>query len=121
MATILMIEDDVPIASLYNRALEGQGHQVVMAFGNQEAVEILRNDQVDLIILDMTLPDGPGTLVLDYLETQPTYIPVIITTGFARFLKQGERNPVVETLSKPVTSSQLIQSVSAALENQREE
>ncbi|MBI5930658.1 MAG: response regulator [Chloroflexi bacterium] len=123
MTAILMVEDDAPMAGLYGRALAGQGHHVMIATGNQKAIEILQSSHIDLIILDMTLPDGPGTQLLDFLEAHPNLqqaIPVIITTGFVRYLKQGERNPVVETLTKPVTPSQLIQSVSAALDNLRE-
>ena len=123
MSTILMVEDDAPMAGLYGRALEAQGHEVIIAPGIQHGLEILERTWTDLIILDMTLPDGPGTQILDFLETHPKVIPVIIMTGFSRYLKQGERNIVAATLSKPVTTSQLLQSVSAVLEdlNLREE
>ncbi|KAB2855789.1 MAG: response regulator [Anaerolineae bacterium] len=123
MATILMVEDDAPMAGLYARALEAQGHEVLIAPSIQQGLEILDSTWVDLIILDMTLPDGAGTQILDFLETSPKVIPVIIATGFSRYLKQGERNIVAATLSKPVTTSQLLQSVSMVLEdlNLREE
>lgn len=123
MAAILLVEDDAPMANLYARALTGQGHQIIIAPGNQQAIESLKNTHPDLIILDMTLPDGPGTSVLDHLEQNPSipFTPVVIMTGFSRFIKQGERPSVIEYLAKPVTPSQLIQSVNGALENLREE
>jgi DNA-binding NtrC family response regulator len=117
LAQILLVEDDAPMAALYERALLAKGYDVMLARGSQEATELLGRSEIDLVILDMTLPDAPGTLVLDYLEQQPDQasVLVIVMTGFARYLKQADRPCVVQLLSKPVTISHLVHAVEAAL------
>src|SRR5204863_10103465 len=63
-ATILLVEDDEILCNLIERNLRARGHKVSVAMDVQSALAYLRSKDVDLIILDINLPDQTGWDVL---------------------------------------------------------
>ena len=57
---ILLVEDNKAIVKALKYNLEQNNYQVLSAEGKEEALEILKSKKIDLIILDITLPDGNG-------------------------------------------------------------
>jgi two-component system OmpR family response regulator len=75
---ILLVEDDASVASLTARFLGNHGLECEVAAGVSEAEACLRRGGVDLMLLDLGLPDGDG---LTMLRAQASKTPVIIVTG----------------------------------------
>ena len=77
-----MVDDDPDIAQLVRMQLESNGYRALTASRGQRALEIVREDKVDLIVLDRLLPDTDGLRILDALKTDPSTakIPVIMLT-----------------------------------------
>ncbi|MEN5264720.1 DNA-binding response regulator [Stenotrophomonas sp. Betaine-02u-21] len=75
---ILLVEDDEAIAGLTARFLQNHGLECHIAAGVAAAEQCLSRGMVDLILLDLGLPDGDG---LTMLRGQSCQIPVIIVTG----------------------------------------
>ena len=60
MADILIIEDDKKINELIRRTLSMTGHQGLTAFSGREALLSLEKKRIDLVLLDIGLPDMDG-------------------------------------------------------------
>lgn len=81
--TVLLIEDQELQSMVVKEELVSKGIEVVQAFTGHQALDILKNNIFDCIILDLNLPDISGFDLLDQIKAQPelTHIPVIINTA----------------------------------------
>jgi DNA-binding response OmpR family regulator len=78
---IVVIEDDERIASFVARGLSAQGHQVMTAATGLDGIELASEPDVDLVILDLSLPDIDGTDVLGRLRGSKGLPPVLVLTA----------------------------------------
>jgi two-component system NtrC family response regulator len=81
MARILVIDDDLKICLLLTRIIEGMHHEVFYDQSLKEGLHRARSDRFDVILLDLTLPDGNGLSILPELTATPSNPEVIIVTG----------------------------------------
>ena len=83
MATILLVEDERNLQRTLSDLLEDEGHEVVSAMNGEEGFAEAKEEQPDLILLDLILPKLHGFKVLKKLKnTEKTKdIPVIILTN----------------------------------------
>jgi PAS domain S-box-containing protein len=70
--TILVVDDDPDIAQLVRMQLESNGYRALTASRGERALEIVKEEKVDLIVLDRLLPDTDGLRLLDALKTNPS-------------------------------------------------
>lgn len=80
MARILIIDDDHLIRSSLARCFEGLGHEVLTADGLVQGTGTARQG-VDVIYLDLNLPDGDGRTVINELSSSPGSPEIIVLTG----------------------------------------
>jgi sigma-B regulation protein RsbU (phosphoserine phosphatase) len=79
---VLVIDDEASIRSLMKKILSRAGYTVFTASGGRESIELLETIVVDLIILDMNMPDMNGLEVLKYLRSKHiTGKPVLMMSG----------------------------------------
>lgn len=71
MADILIVEDETAINELIKRTLSAAGHHCLQAFTGMEAVSICRKTSLDLILLDINLPDISGWTVKNSIRDTP--------------------------------------------------
>lgn len=83
MKNIAIIEDDQLIAQMYRMKLESEGYNVNVAVNGMTGIEMVENTKPDLILLDLTLPDIEGDVVLDGIRHIDTALatPVVILTN----------------------------------------
>ena len=81
MADILIVEDDKRINELIRRTLSMTGHQGFPAFSGREALFVLEGKRIDLILLDIGLPDMDGFGLMKRLAGEYADIPVICVTA----------------------------------------
>ncbi len=83
--TILVVDDSVSIRQVVSQLLEGQGWQIRTARDGLDALEKLREEQPDLIVLDIEMPRMNGYEFLSALSADPDYrrIPVVMLTSRA--------------------------------------
>ena len=91
MSTILLVEDNPHIMKINAQLLTLRGYQVLQAETAAQAREQLRWHPVDLIVLDILLPDGSGLELCRELKAQRP-IPILFLTAL------GENQDVVEGL-----------------------
>jgi two-component system phosphate regulon response regulator PhoB len=122
-STVLMVDDDEPLVGLVRLSLQRAGHRVLAASGADEAMVLLRQGGVDLLLLDIQLPGLSGLEFLDLLKKDPATLrlPVILLTSRneektrVHALKGGADDYV----TKPFSLSELDARVEALLRRAR--
>lgn len=118
MKTILVVEDDPLIFDFYHELLTGHGYNVLPAFNGHEALQHLQNHILDLIVLDMSLPQMHGRSLLSHIKKFARHVPVIISTGKVGMQDDPEitmSTQVKKFLIKPVPSTLLINTIHQVL------
>jgi class 3 adenylate cyclase len=122
-ARLLVVDDNKVNRLLLTRGLELQGHSVASAENGRIALEMLRREGFDLLLLDMEMPEMDGFQVLEQLgnDRQLRDLPVIVTSSL-----EGVENVVrcielgaEDYLSKPVNPGLLKARIGASLEKKR--
>ena len=84
---ILIVEDEVFLSNLLRLNLEKEGFKVTQVFGGKEVTkELLVEKKIDLILLDLILPDKNGFVLLEEIKKDPmlSKIPVIILSNLGQ-------------------------------------
>lgn len=83
MSKLLLVEDDAIIASIYQRKLKSADFEVTHAADGEIAIEKLREDPPDIVLLDLQLPKKNGIDVLLYLRSQSSTrnVPAVVFTN----------------------------------------
>ena len=85
METLLVVEDDVHQAKLYKQELEEDNYTVVLAHDGHEALKKLEEEDIDLVILDISMPGMDGIEALGKILGRDNTMPVIIHTAYAQY------------------------------------
>lgn len=82
---ILLTEDDPIVAELYRLRLDREGHRVDVAADGQAALDAVRREQPDLMLLDIRMPRLSGLAVLEEVRADDTLreIPVVMLTNYS--------------------------------------
>src|SRR5256714_3642795 len=122
-ARLLVVDDNKVNRLLLTRSLELHGHSVASAENGRVALEMLRREPFDLLLLDMEMPEMDGFQVLEQLvnDRQLRDLPVIVTsslegiTNVVRCIELGAE----DYLTKPVNPVLLRARLGASLEKKR--
>ena len=116
-AHILVVEDEVEVANLLRLHLQSEGHQVDIAATGDEAVRKARQEEPDLITLDIRLPDVDGFTVLRALkqDTATAHIPVVIVSALPDE-GEGLRMGAAGYVAKPIEEEALLRAVKQVLD-----
>lgn len=79
--TILVVDDDASVRESVNKVLRGAGYEVVLASGGLEAVVRFQTHAIDLVLLDIGLPDQNGWETCTHLVREHPSVPIILITG----------------------------------------
>ncbi len=116
---ILLVEDDKIQAKVTKDSLESIGHEVILAEDGKSAIRIAKTDNVDLILLDLVLPDITGNEVCRWLKlNQDTKgIPIIMLTVKSSTLEkvEGLKAGADDYLPKPYNEVELNARIYACL------
>jgi len=116
-ATILIVEDEAPVARGIQFALQQEGYEVAIARTGTEGLELAVNQAPDLIVLDIRLPEMDGFEVLRRLRSAGSKAPVLMLTA-----RDDELDKVVglelgadDYLTKPYSLRELLSRIKALL------
>ncbi len=120
IASVLVVDDEPDLRTLYELTLLREGHQVVAAGDLAQARECLAQQRFDVLITDMRLPDGLGLELLHALNVEQRLEKSIVITayGSAENAVEALKTGAFDYLTKPVDLKQLRAAVSAALQSQ---
>lgn len=115
MVRILIIEDEKPISDLIKLSLTKAGYNCECAYDGLSALELIKNEQYDLLLVDIMLPYVNGYEILDYVR--PLGIPMIFITAMASVddKVKGLKNGAEDYISKPFEILELLARVEVVL------
>lgn len=115
MATILVVEDNRDNMNLIEEILEDEGYAILMAFIAEEGIALLKDNVVDLILMDISLPQMSGIDATKLIKSdeQTRQIPLIILTAHAH---AADRDEAFEAgcddfLTKPIDEDLLLETI----------
>jgi len=116
-ARILVLDDEVAIGELCLRTLQKYGYQVATTTRPQEALEMLRQEEFDLLLLDIRMPEIDGLEVMRRVREFSPEIAIVVMTGYASVEAAIEavRQGAADFLQKPFRLDDLRLAVVKAL------
>lgn len=104
MKKILIVEDEELLLDAFISALKKRNYEVVGISSGKEAVEYVKDNNVDLIILDIKLPDISGLQVLESIRKILPSVPIIMCTAYDSFKTDYQvwANQVSDYVVKPI-------------------
>jgi DNA-binding NtrC family response regulator len=120
-ARILIVDDDEVSCRLFAEVLEGEGHEVHQARSGEEALDRLRKESYDLLLVDVRMPGITGLDVTRTTRQEQPLLPVIVMTAFGSIETAVEaiHEGAYDYVSKPMNLDELKKIVFRAL-GQRE-
>ncbi len=116
-STILVVDDDTPIRSLLRQELTEAGYEVQEASNGKAALDMVRMNKPDLIILDVMMPEINGFDVAAVLKNDPATMDIpIIILSIVQDKERGLKIGVDRYLTKPINTEQLFHEVEELLE-----
>lgn len=116
-----MVDDEPTVVEVLRAGLEAEGHVVTTAANGEEALEVVRRERPDVVVLDLMLPGMDGWEVLLRLKTEPdpslSGIPVIVLSGLSDVMdrvRSGIEGAVFH-LTKPFVMAELVATIGSAL------
>ena len=119
--TVLVVEDDPWIRSLMADLLKGEGYDVVQASDGKAGLEMAEENEPDVILLDLAMPEKSGLDVLHELKSsKPTRdIPVIVVSAYAMLMMGSDARRADGVIQKPFDLADLLLQVEQAAEKRR--
>jgi DNA-binding NtrC family response regulator len=118
---ILLVEDKDSLRTMLRLALEAQGHTVIEARDQPEAVAALQTRYPAVVLSDLRLPEGDGLGVLRAAKDLDPELPVIVMTAYGSIQDAvaAMREGALDFLAKPVDPDHLLLTVQRALATRR--
>ena len=106
---IIVLEDDIIVRKNLEQLLRQRHYDVALASTIASTQELLAKDTFDLMMVDVRLPDGEGTELLQQLQLRPQKPLIVMMTGYASVQSAVDcmRNGAFDYLIKPFSSDQL--------------
>ena len=103
---VLIVEDEFDIKILLKKLLQRYNIKPILALNANDAIEILRNTRIDLLITDIIMPDIDGRMLADMASTQNIDLRILLISGYSDTIVELKTNQ--EYLQKPFNASDLI-------------
>jgi len=118
--SILLVDDHKPFRDSLARVLEGEGFRVMPANDGEEALNILRNEFIHLILTDLKMPKMDGVELLQVAKTIRPEVEVILITGYGTVdtAVTAMKDGAFDYIQKPFKPREILKLVVKALEKQ---
>ncbi|MDD3315787.1 MAG: response regulator transcription factor [Syntrophaceticus sp.] len=119
---VLIVDDEEAIVKLVSFNLEKEGFETLAAYDGREALDLIRREPLDLVVLDVMLPEMDGLSLCRQLRLDGIQVPILMLTA-----KDGEIDKVLgleigadDYLTKPFSPRELVARVRALLRRTKE-
>lgn len=118
---LLIIDDEIGIRKGCRRVLEPAGFTVETAASFQEGLYKIQQEQFDMVLLDVMMPDGRGVDLLEPIHKQDPDAIAVVITGYATVELAVEtiKRGAYDLITKPFTPDMLLMTVNRGLEKRR--
>jgi DNA-binding NtrC family response regulator len=125
MATILLVEDDELVRDMLAQVLQRASHKVITAGDGDEAAEILKNQQPDIMVTDIIMPKKSGITLITEVKNKHPNMEIIAISGGGRldptgYLDLSESLGATVSFEKPIDKSALLMAIDLLLQGKSE-
>lgn len=111
---VLAVDDDPLVLENTAAMLTDLGHQVLQAQSGAEALQLLKSEQVDLLVTDYAMPGMTGEELSQQVRADRPHLPILMVSGYASLPEQA--GPSVPKLAKPFRGHELSRAISELME-----
>ncbi len=86
MAKVLIVDDEAHLRLLYKKVLTKDGHQVLDAATGEEALRLVEQETLDVVILDIEMGDTDGLELLKRFKALKPKLPVILNSAYSIYM-----------------------------------
>ncbi|MCD8028870.1 MAG: response regulator transcription factor [Erysipelotrichaceae bacterium] len=117
MITILVVDDDKNTRLFMKALLEAEGYCVILAGNGQEALDKFDNNRIDLMIVDIMMPNIDGYELTDLVRKSYSELPILMVSAKQETVdrKKGYLVGIDDYMSKPVDEEELLLKIQALL------
>ncbi|MBF4558461.1 response regulator [Pseudomonas sp. p50] len=122
--TVLLVDDEESILNSLRRLLRGQPYNVLLATSGAQALEILAQQPIDLVMSDARMPNMDGATLLAYVHLHYPHTTRIMLTGYAdpsAIIKAINEGQIHRYISKPWHDEELLLTLRQSLAYQHSE
>ncbi len=120
MSTVLIVDDDYEWRMLIHRLLQNSGYDVIEAKNGKNALKLLENNNIDLVLTDILMPIMDGVELIRELSQRHPGMPVIAMTSNIEmpYLNIAVKLGATNCLQKPFNRNHLLEMINEALAKQ---
>lgn len=117
MLTILVVEDDAKLRHLYASALTHHGYSPITCVNGQEALRVISQEHIDLMITDVMMPGQDGYTLTKSVRQAGHQFPILMITAKGQFndLEQGFTSGADDYMIKPADLNEMMLRIHALL------
>ena len=117
MIRILVVDDDKNTRVLFKAVLEAEGYTVLTAADGEEALSVLEHDHIDLVVLDVMMPNMDGYEFTKTLRTADNNLPILMVSAkqLPADKKQGFLVGIDDYMTKPIDEEEMLLRIRALL------
>jgi len=116
--TVLIIDDEPVLQDVLGSLLRGDGFDCQQATTAADGMRLLREEEIDVVLLDLMLPDRPGLELLPDIKTYDPHLPVVVITAYSSVESAIEamRGGAFHYVPKPFKNEEVLHLVHRAAE-----
>ncbi|MFN4006294.1 MAG: response regulator [Chitinophagaceae bacterium] len=121
LATILWVDDEIESLQSHKLFLEGKGYEVHTLTNGYDALEFLKENTIDVVLLDESMPGITGLETLAKIKTDYPWLPVVMITKneTENVMEEAIGSQITDYLIKPVNPNQVLLSLKKIIDNKR--
>lgn len=117
MATVLLVDDEPEVLEVTKESIEDYFHEVLTAQGVTQALKVLEEHRVDIVVCDFKMPRKDGLELRKIVMQKYPHVQFVLLTGYGTdpHLVEMMQQEKVEVMAKPVMAQTLIERLKAKL------
>lgn len=117
MKKIMVVDDEAKIRRLYSNLLKSEGYKVVEASSAVDANEALKKENIDLVLLDIKMPEVDGSIIYETMQLFHKKTKVIVTSVYSLHEQKELINGAANYHDKSEGNEILVTKIKEALKN----
>lgn len=121
MKTILIVDDEQDTLNFLSYMLPKRGYAAVTADNGFDALQIIREQHIDLVLSDIAMPDMDGYELYSQIRNFDDRIPIVMMTGFGydpnHVLVKARKDGLHDIIFKPFEIDDLVQMIKKAIDS----
>jgi len=112
--SILVVDDEPRIGKILSIKLRLYGYEVITTTSGAEAIELIRKQEPDIVLLDMLLPDVAGLEVLGRVRAF-SQVPIVVFTAKPDIIQSAMKLGANDSITKPFDPDQVVKKIGMIL------